>query len=204
MRKIIAYGFLFFSLCFAKAQPTLDSIDLAWDKTKLLPTIAFTISYGMPNLQAKQIHDDVSLTNYKLQNTGPVLMRVDVRTSERTTVGLCYGYSSYYFTNYDDHTPFNVNKTYVNTFGVRFNGYLIIRKHFSFYAGGGGGFCINQYQNTDRYIVGTSHHLQLKHYYLNLIGGFKYKPSNFLNLFVEAGIDRYSIAQAGVSLSIKN
>ncbi len=204
MRNIIACIFLFLIVGVSKAQPQLDSIDLIWDKTKLLPTMAFTISYGLPNLQAKLIHHDIILTNYKLQNTGPILMRIDVRTSQKTTVGLCYGYSSYYITDYNNFTPYNVNKIYVNTFGVRFNNYFIIKKHYAFYIGGGAGFCINQYQNSDRYIVGTGSNLKLKYYYLNLIAGFKYKPSKFFNIFIEGGLDRYSIAQAGIGLTIKN
>jgi len=189
---------------FSQAQPQLDSIDLTWDKTKLLPTMAFTISYGLPNLQAKLIHDDIILANYKLQNTGPVLMRLDVRTSQKTTIGLCYGYSSYYITDCNAPTPNNVNKIYVNTFGARFNNYFIIKKKYAFYIGGGAGFCINQYQNSDTYIVGTGSYLKLKYYYLNLIAGFKYKPSKFFNVFIEGGLDRYCIAQAGIIFNIKN
>ncbi|MEO8759649.1 MAG: hypothetical protein ABI388_01530 [Bacteroidia bacterium] len=203
MKGFFTCVLLFFIVGFTQAQQTLDSIDLAWDKTKLLPTIALTISYGAPNLQAKLISNDITLTNYKLQNIGPILMRIDVRTSEKTTVGLCYGYSSYYITNYNNLTPYNVNRTYVNTFGVRLNKYFVIKKHFAFYLGAGAGFCINQYQNTDHYIDDTTDKLRLKYYYLSLIAGFKYKPTKFLNIFIEGGIDRYSIAQAGVSFCIK-
>ena len=203
MKTVLATLFLFFTISFSQAQATLDSIDLAWDKTKLLPKISFAISYGAPNFQAKGIHDAIILPNYGFQNIGPVLVRIDMRTSEKTTVGLCYGYSAYYITDYNAPLPNNVNKIHVNTLGARFNKYFIIKKRFALYLGGGAGLCINQYQNSDSYIVGTLPNVQLKHYYLSLVAGFKYKPTKFLNIFIEGGIDRYAIAQAGIALLIK-
>lgn len=169
----------------------------------MLPATAFTISYGMPNLQAKLIRENLNTAQYHLQNFGLVVMRIDMRIFEKATLGISYGYASYYITNGNDLSQNRVNKTYVNSVGVRLNKYFIIKKYFAFYLGDGGGFCINQYQNTDGFYCDAYHPLKLTHLYFDLITRLKYKPTKFFNVFIEGGINRFSIANAGISVAVK-
>ena len=131
----------------------------------------------------------------------PCLAKINLKINKDATLSVIYGYSTATITIIDNGQN-NVLLFKTNSVGLRYTLYIIQKSKFNLYAGIGGGLTFN-YTDASQMHIHYNNTLKPSPYYFDLGAGVSFQILNPISLFVDVGVSRYSLLQAGIRVAIK-
>lgn len=202
-----------------------EKSDLAFGERK----IAVTVGYGFPNIY-KALFKATYTNNgsfyssgtsqpptVNIKGIGPMFLKADYGLTKLVSVGASIGYDNFTMTEtIIDQEPdptgtylisyTDVVKYYYTSFsaGVRINFHFGTGKKLDPYAGIAGGYSSNKYvesyTSTDpNFIEHPSSYTGIP-IYLSLTAGMRYYFTDNIGMYMEVGIDKWSVIQGGLAV----
>ncbi len=176
-------------------------------------TIAVSAGYGVPNLVIlpfRVAYKIADFTNVSLSGFGPVLMRAEYGLSKKIGLGLSGGYSTmsvgYTYKDWDIYKgqkiDYHAKLTWTSpSLGARFNLHFGNKEKMDPYFGIGLGWSGNKLTYSDDSPWEDKYPTpKLGGVYYNIGLGFRYYFAKFAGFYMEIGLDKASLLQAGVAV----
>lgn len=175
-----------------------------------------SIGYGFPNLGASIFKSAYgTYTGYSVTGIGPMFIKYEYGLSEHIGLGVIAGYSGFTIKWQETNNSYNSNGT-VSTgtydwtlkytspsFGVRFNYHFATKDKLDPYFGVGAGWRGGTFTYTTTDPAGTGGVAKVGTIfpiYMPITVGLRYYFTDNIGAYMEFGIDKGSVVQAGLAL----